>query len=60
MSSAEYITYAALVGLPLGGTVCIGLFVRSLVDGGRTWPVWFFGAVLCYLLWGIYFLDETL
>jgi hypothetical protein len=60
VSSAETITYAALVGLPLGGTVCMGLFVRSLVDRGRTWPVWCFGAALCYLVWGIFFVGETI
>jgi hypothetical protein len=58
--SAEHIAFAALLGLPLGGTVCMGLFVRALVDGGRTWPVWFFGAALCYLVWGIYFVGETI
>jgi hypothetical protein len=60
MSRGEHITFVALVGLPLGGTVCLGLFARSLVGGGRTWPVWFIGAALCYLLWGFYFLGETL
>jgi hypothetical protein len=60
VSSAEKITFAALVGLPLGGTICMGLFARSLVDGSRTWPVWFFGAAFCYLLWGFYFIGETI
>jgi hypothetical protein len=60
VSSAENITFAALLGLPLVGAVCTGLFARSLVGGGRTWPVWFFGAALCYLLWGIYFIEEAI
>jgi hypothetical protein len=59
MRSAEHVTFAALLGLPLVGTVCVGLFARSLVGGGWTWPLWFFGAALCYLLWGYYFVGEA-
>jgi hypothetical protein len=59
VSSPENITVVALLGLPLGGTIFMGLFARSLLDGGRRWPVWLIGGALCYLLWGFYFVGET-
>jgi hypothetical protein len=49
--SAETLTFAALVGLPLAVAVCLGLFVRALLGGGRTWVLWLVVGVALGALW---------
>ena len=45
----------ALVVLPLMAAIFLGLFLRSLLDRGRRWPLWLLGVVGCCVLWGIVF-----
>ena len=49
--SAEDLMFAALVGLPLAVAVCLGLFVRSLLSGGRTWVLWLVVGAALSALW---------
>jgi hypothetical protein len=49
--SHENLLFTALVALPLAVAVCLGLFVRSLVGRGRTWPLWLFAAVVLGGAW---------
>jgi hypothetical protein len=49
--SAENLTFAALVALPLAVAVCLGLSVRSLVGHGRTWWLWLLGTVVLGVVW---------
>jgi hypothetical protein len=49
--SAENLMFAALVGLPLAAAVCLGLLVRSLLSGGRTWVVWLVVGATLSALW---------
>ena len=57
--SAETLTFATLVGLPLAAAVGLGLFVRSLVGRSRAWPLWLVAVGVCSLLWAIAFSRVT-
>jgi hypothetical protein len=57
--SAETLTFAGLVGLPLVAAVCLGLLVRALLSGGRSWLVWFVAVVASCVLWGVTFAEAT-
>jgi hypothetical protein len=47
--------FIPLVGLPVVAAICLGFFMRSLVNGGRGWPVWLVGMVVSCVLWGLVF-----
>jgi hypothetical protein len=49
--SAETLTFASLLGLPLAVAICLGLLVRSLLSGGRTWLLWLVVGVALSALW---------
>jgi hypothetical protein len=57
--SAETLSFAALVGLPLVAAVCLGLLVRTLVGGSRSWLVWFVAVVTSCMLWSVTFAAAT-
>jgi hypothetical protein len=56
--SNQVLAIVALVGLPLVVAACLGLFVRSLVGWGRTWPLWAFAAAVLAAVW-FYLLSGT-
>jgi hypothetical protein len=56
--STENLTFAMLVGLPLVAAVSLGLLMRTLVGGGRGWPVWLVVLAASCVVWGYYF-SET-
>ena len=49
--SVRELTFVALVGLPLLVAACLGLFFRSLIGWGRTWPLWAFAAAVLTAAW---------
>jgi hypothetical protein len=50
--SQEDVTLVVLVGLPLVAVLCLGLLVREFINGGgRTWPLWLIGLVVCIVVW---------
>jgi hypothetical protein len=55
----EDLTVVMLVGLPLAAVVCLGLLVRTFVNGrGRGWPIWLVVLTISCVVWGYYF-SET-
>ena len=54
--SDQDLAIVVLVGVPLVVAACLGLFVRSLVGWGRTWPLWAFAAAVLTAVW-FYFLS---
>jgi hypothetical protein len=57
--TADNLTFAGLVVLPLVVVVCLGLFVRSLVGHGRTRWLWLLAAVVLGAVW-FFFVSEAL
>jgi hypothetical protein len=57
--SAETLTFAALVGLPLVAAVCLGLLVRAILSGGRSWLLWFIAVVTSCVVWSATFAEAT-
>ena len=58
--NSEDLTLLALVVLPLVAAIFLGLFLRSSMNGGRTWPLWLTGAVVSCVVWAILFEGEGL
>jgi hypothetical protein len=38
--SRETLTIITLIGMPVLAASCLGMLVRSLVGGGRSWVLW--------------------
>jgi hypothetical protein len=55
MKNGENLMLIALVVLPLVAAICLGLFLRSVMGGGRRWPLWLIGMVASCVLWSIVF-----
>jgi hypothetical protein len=55
MKNGENLMLIELVVLPLVATICLGLFLRSVMNGGRRWPLWLVGVVVSCVLWGLVF-----
>ena len=55
--SAEDIRLLLLVGLPVVAAVCLGLLVRVLIGGGRSWPLWVLLLGASCVAWGYYFTE---
>ena len=49
----------ALVGIPVLAALCLGMLVRALVDGGRTWVVWLVVLAAFCALWLYVFTGPT-
>jgi hypothetical protein len=47
----DNLTFAGLVVLPVAVAICLGLSMRELVGGGRTWPFWMLLAVGLGAVW---------
>jgi uncharacterized membrane-anchored protein len=58
--NGENLTLITLVGLPLVAAIFLGLFLRSIMNGGRTWPLWLIGVVIACVVWVIVFEGEGL
>jgi predicted Na+-dependent transporter len=59
MKNGENLMLIALVVLPLVAAICLGLFLRSVMNGGRRWRLWLIGMLASYVLWGIIFSGES-
>ena len=55
---ADNLTFAGLVVLPLVVVVCLGLFVRSIVNWSSRWWLWLWAAVILGANW-LYLVSET-
>ncbi len=47
----------ALIGLPAVGAYCLAFIVASVINGGRSWPLWLLLLVVCCVLWGLAYSD---
>ena len=43
----------ALIGLPVAGAYFLAFIVASVINGGRSWPLWLLLLVVCCVLWGL-------
>ena len=49
--SSESVTIIALVGMPVLVALCLGMVVRALIDGGRSWVVWLLVLAALCAIW---------
>jgi hypothetical protein len=57
--SSQDVTMIALVGIPVLAALCLGMLVRALVDGGKTWVVWLVVLAAFCALWLYVFTGPT-
>jgi hypothetical protein len=46
-----------LIGLPVVAAYCLAFIVASVINGGRSWPLWLLLLVVCCVLWGLAYSD---
>jgi hypothetical protein len=58
--SSQDVTMIALVGIPVLAALCLGMLVRALVDGGKTWVVWLVVLAAFCAIWLYVFTEPPL
>ena len=57
--SNESVTLITLVGMPVLAATCLGMLMRSLVAGGRSWVLWLLVLVALCATWLYVFTGTT-
>ena len=55
--NAQHLTIPALIGLPVLAVYSLAFIGASVLNGGRSWPLWLLFLVVCCVLRGLVFSD---